>query len=597
LVTTGFDGLAVVWDWQTDRAPNVLKVHDSYVYRACFARHHTNWLVTCSFDRKARIWDLRTGRWIVEVEHEGDAVIDAQLSPDDRVLVTGGLDASVRLWSAETGRLVPPLMRSHERVKQVCWSADGRHLAAITWGGVGRVWRFEQYRREQPTTDEWSPDGNYSLSRGPGTLTFKDTAKGVATHLTNAALSESPVRFAGGPERFLSFVPRAGQAGATNSGGSVLKGAQVRLWESATGKAIGKPLELANSFRMVSAPQGRRFAFLQAAVLEGNQEAIHEILVWDPSNENPERRLTFSDEGIESLAFDPNGQRLAVGSHSLSGGERVLRLIDLKGDAEPEALYRSSQNIVQIAFSKDGRWLAAACATPALDPGEALVWRIPRAGGRFTEPNHLRHPDGVLDVAFSDSCQALATASEDQTALVWRLSRGDWKPALRPLRCSGKVLLSAFSHHERWLATASRTPRAQQSGTRDCQVRIWDAANNEPVSLPWEFSRLVTGLIFLDNDKALLVECWEPPQEPVRWLIPLPTGSGDPGELLVKAQLLSAQKSFLSGGSHLFEHTRDGLLSAEEALSYAMSVAPVRPLTTHECEQLWLLMPRSKPRF
>jgi WD40 repeat protein/tRNA A-37 threonylcarbamoyl transferase component Bud32 len=56
-------------------------------------------------DRRARIWDAKTGQLHAVLEH-GDRVVTVAFSPDGRFLVSGGLDSRAMLWDAEAGVLI-----------------------------------------------------------------------------------------------------------------------------------------------------------------------------------------------------------------------------------------------------------------------------------------------------------------------------------------------------------------------------------------------------------------------------------------------------------------------------------------------------------
>jgi WD domain, G-beta repeat len=251
-------------------------------------------------------------------------------------------------------------------------------------------------------------------------------------------------------------------------------------------------------------------------------------------------------------------------------------------------LLRSRQQIAQVTFSGAGEWLAAACWDTSFAPGEAVIWRTGAAGQTPVEAGRLAHLDGVLYTAFSDSGQTIATASEDQTAMIWHRNNGAWEPALRPLRCGGQVFICSFSHNGRWLATASRTPEAQGSRAWNSDIRIWDVANGEPVSLPVVLPEKVTRLAFVASDTHLFIERWLPPAAPQRWLIDLAVKEGAPEDFLLWTELLSAQRSFLGGRAPHPSQALEGGLSAEEVLVHASGVGPLRPLTKNDCRELWL---------
>jgi len=97
----------------------------------------------------------------------------------------------------------------------------------------------------------------------------------------------------------------------------------------------------------------------------------------------------------------------------------------------------------------------------------------------------------------------------------------------------------------------------------------------------------VTRLIFVAEDKRLFVEHWVPPAPPERRLIDLGVDKGWSEELVLQTELLSAQRSFLSGGAEYLSQARQGKLSAEEALLHATSIGPRLPLSKEDCRELW----------
>jgi serine/threonine protein kinase/WD40 repeat protein len=581
LLTTGMDRRAVVWQWETGRPLQILEGHRSWVYSGSFGRVHTNWLVTCSFDRSARLWDLRTPQQsILRVEHEGDAISEVQFSPDDRAFVTAGLDSTVRLWDSETGQMIRPVLRTHDRVIRVQWSADAARLLAVNWDGTVRVWRLRAKKPVmEPANGDFSDDGRQALSFDAGAVRVQSTtATGKVSAVELVGTNVVAVGFAGESNRFLCF------SGATSAGVG-----RFELREFAKPRPLGDPVALDPGWsRLVCAPNGKRIAFYGGREEHPGIAKTRGTLIWEPEGAAGPRNIVFPNEVVEAVAFDHEGRRLAVGSLLPQSGAGVLRLVNLESSEEPKELLRPPQRLAHVEFSQDGQWLVATRWDEGLDPGEAVIFHSDGPGRPFVQESRLPHLDGVLYAAFSDSGKAIATASEDQTAIVWQRNRGTWQPSIRPLRCGGQVYLCAFSHNGRWLATASRTPESQQTEKWGSHVRIWDIVNNEAVSLPLAFTDMLTRLVFVDGDTRLFAERWVLPGPPERWIIDLAVKEGSAKELLLLSELLSAQRSFLSGRVEHLPQALEGKLSAEEALIHATSVGPLRPLSKEDCRDLWL---------
>ncbi len=283
---------------------------------------------------------------------------------------------------------------------------------------------------------------------------------------------------------------------------------------------------------------------------------------------------------------------MAIGCR-LRGTNGVLRLRDLETGKEQGVLLQHTQWLAQLTFSGDGRWLAAACWDDTLAPGDAFIWRVSDLDQPRPQAVSLHHMDGVLCTAFSDTSQMIATGSEDQTAVVWHQRDGTWQAFSRPLRCDGQVYSCAFSHNSRWLATANRTPAAQRpSRAESTQVQIWDIVNNEPVILPLQFPGAVTRLTFIAGDTHLFVEQSAPSAPAHGYLINLTVNKGSASEYLLRAELLSGQRSFLkpsflNDSAQPLSEALEGILSAEGPPHRAASIGPRGTLSLEDCRKLW----------
>ncbi len=86
------------------------------------------------------VWDVATGQRIAEVGDELDAVLAADISPDQKLIATGGPSRKVRVYSIATGELVYELKKHTEWVYAVEFSPDGVLLATADRNGGLLVW-------------------------------------------------------------------------------------------------------------------------------------------------------------------------------------------------------------------------------------------------------------------------------------------------------------------------------------------------------------------------------------------------------------------------------------------------------------------------
>jgi WD40 repeat protein len=119
--------------------------------------------------------------------------------------------------------------------------------------------------------------------------------------------------------------------------------------------------------------------------------------------------------------------------------------------------------VQSVAFSPDGRLLAAATGEPGIDrPARAFLWNL--ATGKPAAPV-LPHAGCVLSLAFSADGRFLATGSRDRAARVWEVASGE--PVTPPLRHDGAVRLVSF------VASLPGSPRRLLTATGD-SAQLWD---------------------------------------------------------------------------------------------------------------------------
>jgi WD40 repeat protein len=99
----------------------------------------SNLLLTGSWDRTARLWDLRTGRPHGEPLCHQDLVQGVAFSPDGMRALTGGDDYTTRLWETATGKPIGLPLRHASKIQAVAFSPDGRLILTGTRDNTARL--------------------------------------------------------------------------------------------------------------------------------------------------------------------------------------------------------------------------------------------------------------------------------------------------------------------------------------------------------------------------------------------------------------------------------------------------------------------------
>jgi WD40 repeat protein len=207
-----------------------------------------------------------------------------------------------------------------------------------------------------------------------------------------------------------------------------------------------------------------------------------EVKVWDVATGKERLGFRGHKDGIEAIAFSPDGRTLATGSSDGS-----VRLWEA-GTGEEVASFEHLDQIRNLAFSPDGKTLAAA------SPGAAWLWDV--AGRK--ELRSFKRPVQGYNPAFSPDGKTLA-ASCHQDMDLWDLTTGKERLTLADHR--GYAACAAFSPDGKAVAVASN--RDEGYGKLVAEVKVWEAATGKERATFRVQLGGVSGVLFSPDGKAL----------------------------------------------------------------------------------------------
>ena len=195
------------------------------------------------------------------------------------------------------------------------------------------------------------------------------------------------------------------------------------------------------------------------------------VKIWNIDNKEV-KNLDFG-EGINSVAFSPDGKQLEIASGN------TATVISIESGAKEQTLTGHSSDVVKVIFSPDGKLLATASADQTVK-----IWNEGK------ESQTLKgHSGAIASVVFSPDGKQLASASADNTAKLWNIE-GKELQTLRGHR--NKVTDVAFSPDGKSLATASD----------DRTIKIWNLEGQEMETLQGH-SDIVRSIAFASDGKNL----------------------------------------------------------------------------------------------
>jgi eukaryotic-like serine/threonine-protein kinase len=359
------------------------------------------------------------------------------VSPDGKTLASSNTEKNVRLWDVATGRLRAILPGPNAGPKSMLFSPDGRTLAVLcdaTRDAEVMLW-------DVPTAE----------LRARRTLAPGQAATSLAQHPNGAFSPDS---------KTLAVVTLEGGIG---------------LWDVLTGnlrmqyRFDDRDLQ---PFGIAFAPDGKTLAI-------GNRGWT--VALWDITTGMERSRWEGHAQWVKSLAFSVDGTTLASGSL-----DRTVRLWDVAA-AKCRAVLNARYFVHQVAFSPDGRMVAAAASTD--DEGELLVWDA-ETGRALATYDHL--VGEVASLAFIPHTRLLAVGSADRTVKILDLGPA---PAARQL--------AGHMPDETWALAFSPDGKLLASGGDDHQIRITTLATGEQRALPAAHESLVTAVGFSKDGRLL----------------------------------------------------------------------------------------------
>ena len=129
------DDTVHMWKLHTGEETMMFKGHTMNVSGVDVTRDGSR-LVSCSFDRTVRVWDVASGKEVFTLEHD-DCVDRVALTPDGAHVVSS--TKSVSVWSMTTGDKVAEI-RAYCGLRSVAVSPDGREVVCPSSDNTVRVW-------------------------------------------------------------------------------------------------------------------------------------------------------------------------------------------------------------------------------------------------------------------------------------------------------------------------------------------------------------------------------------------------------------------------------------------------------------------------
>jgi WD40 repeat protein len=480
------DGSVQLWDVATGRRRSTFPGSRGVVSCVAFAPDGrtlaVSWGSTVQFmtnwPGEVKLLDAATGRQQAVLKGAGGGVFALAFSPDGRRLAAGCSGKSVALWEVASGKLQATLRGLPAWVFALAFAPDGRTLAAgccdlFAHKGGLRLWDLATLRQRPAVQGgggmvvsvTFSPDSQVLAGTNvEGQVRLWNVADGR----TRATLQgQDPAALPGHSARITCLA--VSPDGRTLATGSLDR--TVKLWSLPAGR-------LRQTLRghdgpvvcVAFSPDGQTLASGNGG-WEGRPGPAGRVKLWQPATGRLLADLPAHPAGVVGLAFAPDGRTLATAHPALTRQQLgEVRLWDL-ARRRPLKVLKGPElfSMTCVAFSPDGRLLAAGDANHTVKLWETATWRL-------RQPLLLGHTEAVTALAFAPDGKTLATGSLDRTVRLWQTVTGEELITLTDP--TGQVQCLAFSRDGKALAAGGWNP--QQGG----EVRVWRAGKGTGSSFP-----------------------------------------------------------------------------------------------------------------
>jgi WD40 repeat protein/transcriptional regulator with XRE-family HTH domain len=280
----------------------------------------------------------------------------------------------------------------------------------------------------------------------------------------------------------VSFSPDGTRLATSSQDGT------AKVWDVATGNELLSISTGVNHTNIAFSPNGTRLAVPSALEPGKGQswspDTFGTAKVWDIATGQELLRLRGHVAPVRSVAFSPDGTRLATASN-----DKTAKVWDAATGQELLTLRGHTSPLAAVTFSPDGMYVATASHDTS-----AKLWNAMTGQELHT---FAGHSGWVLSVAFSPDGNRLATASLDRTAILWDTATGEELLILHGH--SDGVTSVAFSPDGKGLATTSL----------DGKTKVWNVFTGQELFTLAGHTGWVVDVAFSPDGKHLATASYD----------------------------------------------------------------------------------------
>jgi WD40 repeat protein len=379
LASGSLDNTIKLWNLKTGNLLQTLKGNSVWANSLAYNPDGKT-LASGGADSTIKLWNVKTGNLLQTLTGHSDSVFSVAYSPDGQTLASGSRDNTIKLWNVKTGKLLQTLTGHSDPVNSVAYSPDGQTLASGSDDDTIKLWNVKTGNLLQTVTGH--SDSVYSVAYSPDGQTLASGSSDNTIKLWNVKTGNLLQTVTGHSDSVYSVAYSPdGQTVASASGDKTIKIWQIPAFIS---KAPVQQTQSQVSQPPVSTPQSQPVTIpapqttipvkntklrklLIAAILGLIGTQIYGYARYGVFPVNPisiianlssgislEKTLTGHSSLVWSVAYSPDGQTLASGSH-----DTTIKLWNIKTGNLLQTFTAHFVSVNSVVYSPDGQTLAS----------------------------------------------------------------------------------------------------------------------------------------------------------------------------------------------------------------------------------------------
>jgi WD40 repeat protein len=448
VANAGSDGKISIWHISTGKNILTIKAHDGHIVGLVFTADSSK-LISSSFDRHIKIWDLTSGECIKSWQSLAP-IYGISLSHDGQILASSCESGDILLWNVSTGELLKTLIGHTSGATNTAFQPSGILLASASFDSKIKLWNLVTGECINTLTEHI--DSIWSIAfNSCGTQLVSgsfDTSIKIWNVQTGLCLQTIPAN-----SRAISAVIFSPDDRKIISAS---QDSTIQIWEV---------IQLDN-WQCTRVLQGHQNNIWSIALDSSGETLISSDLsgvlkIWDLESGQSLKTFCSVSTAFRSLAFHPTSNLLASSSE-----DGRIRLWDFSTDRCLRTILAHKMAVWQIAFSPEGDLLASC----SMD-GTVKLWHV-SADSNLQEHLQPLQTDTsfVLAIAFHPHTKILASGSFGSAIRYWDYGNNQLSRELNQEQLGEiKIFDLAFHPTGQLIAVTSN----------ESDITIWDIETSE----------------------------------------------------------------------------------------------------------------------